>query len=43
MKISNETKEVLKNFATINSGIKVNAGNKCKVGRVKFLMVSEWI
>ena len=28
MKISNETKEVLKNFATINSGIKVNAGNK---------------
>jgi len=27
MKISNETKEVLKNFSTINSGIKVNAGN----------------
>ena len=28
MKISNETKEVLKNFSTINSGIKVSAGNK---------------
>ena len=28
MKISNETRELLKNFSTINSGIKVNAGNK---------------
>ncbi len=28
MKISNETKEVLKNFSTINSGIKVGAGNQ---------------
>ena len=28
MKISNETKEVLKNFSTINSGIKISAGNK---------------
>ena len=27
MKISDNTKEVLKNFSTINSGIKVNAGN----------------
>lgn len=28
MKISNETKDVLKNFSTINPGIKVDAGNK---------------
>jgi hypothetical protein len=28
MKISNETKDVLKNFSTINPGIKIDAGNK---------------
>ena len=28
MKISNETKDFLKNFSTINPGIKVDAGNK---------------
>ncbi len=30
MKISNETRSVLKNFATINSGIKVESGNQLK-------------
>ena len=30
MKISNETKAILKNFATINSGIKVDSGNQLK-------------
>ena len=28
MKISNDTKDVLKNFSTINSGIRVKTGNK---------------
>jgi hypothetical protein len=28
MKISNETRDVLKNFSTINSGIRVKTGNK---------------
>jgi len=30
MKISSETKAILKNFATINSGIKVDSGNQLK-------------
>ena len=30
MKISSETRSVLKNFATINSGIKVESGNQLK-------------
>ena len=28
MKISNDTRNVLKNFSTINSGIRVKSGNK---------------
>ena len=30
MKLSNQTKDILKNFATINSGIKVSEGNEIK-------------
>ena len=30
MKISNETRDILKNFATINSGIKVGTGQELK-------------
>ena len=30
MKISEETRSILKNFATINSGIKVDSGNQLK-------------
>jgi hypothetical protein len=30
MKLSNQTKDILKNFATINSGIKVTEGNEIK-------------
>ena len=30
MKISEETRSILKNFATINSGIKVENGNQLK-------------
>ena len=28
MKISNDTRNILKNFSTINSGIRVKTGNK---------------
>ena len=48
MKISNDTRNILKNFSTINSGIKVKTGNKLEtISNMKnilgYLNQSEWV
>ena len=47
MKISNDTRNVLKNFSTINSGIRVKTGNKLEtISNMKNILavatVDEW-